>query len=698
MYKSTDKKACYFPPIISNGKITFAVDCEGSLNFKSSDFTKNFNAIGGKVFNTFGGEIYHAGRRSLIYHDGPKGDILSFGTFSFNNGSEITDWTQELYENKGFVESVCNYADGSEICSKSFIHPQYNLFAVQKHFIGTDRNISFTYKFNTLPPSLQRTLRFVEYTPIENGAKASFSIEGQDLYTGEVNLFFDRNVNVDIGEDFVTFSADIKNDEKITMFICLDDDLIKKDYKEENLRIISLAKEKGFDVLLNENINDWENYFSEGYVKTGNEKIDSAYRTALYHLRCYSTRWSIPTGISNAHWHGKYFAFDEYYGMFGLLTSGRLNLAKKVPEFRLKNCLSKAISRSSIYSFGKDTEDNRQARFCWETSEYGEELSPAGFWHDHVFHMAVIAQGAYQYYEYSGDTEFLEECYPMIRACAKFYTLNMLYHDTSGKVYLGKCTDLERLGPSVENAFMTSCGIIKTLECFASAAEILNHDKAYCDECKELVIKLRESLPNDGEKYVPFSGCTQKSIAIFSGKFPFDVLPDNDEKTLPAFEDYKKNELVYGNMYAVGGGISSWYASWKAEGYARLKMPEEAYNSLVQALVSVGVFNEMFEINEATRIQIPWFTTTSGVYLSAVNEMLIQSTQDNIYILPAYPRENANISFKLPVKGGSVAEVEICNGELISFNLIAENNIPPKKYNVYFGGKEYGTVTAKSSK
>ena len=51
-------------------------------------------------------------------------------------------------------------------------------------------------------------------------------------------------------------------------------------------------------------------------------------------------------------------------------------------------------------------------------------------------------------------------------------------------------------------------------------------------------------------------------------------------------------------MYPTGEAISPWYACWKASGYARAGLTDKAYEALIQSYKSVGVFGEMFEINE----------------------------------------------------------------------------------------------------
>ena len=240
-------------------------------------------------------------------------------------------------------------------------------------------------------------------------------------------------------------------------------------------------------------------------------------------------------------------------------------------------------------------------------------------------------------------------------------TKHMVYRDGES-LYIGKCTDLERLGSSVQNPFMTACGAIKLLECCFKAAEILGTDEEYANECRYVAKKLYESLPEENGIYVPHLNCKQKSIAVFAGKFPFDVL-NNEQKLLNAWEDYEQNGAKYGNMYPTGKGISPWYACWKAEGYARAKMTDKAYQSLKQAYSSSGVFDEMFEINEETVHGRPWFATAAGIFVSSVNDMLLQSDGKVIHIMPAFPH-SIDVSFRLAARGGVTVDATVKNGKI----------------------------------
>lgn len=103
----------------------------------------------------------------------------------------------------------------------------------------------------------------------------------------------------------------------------------------------------------------------------------------------------------------------------------------------------------------------------------------------------------------------------------------MLYESADGTLKAAKCTDLERLGESVPNGYMTMCAIIKTIRIFCETADILGLDDA-C-EYAELPDKLMTSLSNDGRKYIPYDGCSETSVGLMGGIYPFDVI-DKENK------------------------------------------------------------------------------------------------------------------------------------------------------------------------
>ncbi len=670
IYEKKLNSPTYFPPMVANGDLSLSVDPEGGTNFMETDF-------GG--MKAFDGYIYRAGRRLSITRKTPPAEMIGMGRLLFSEGSEMVDFSQELCENCGLVRSRAYYADGVEIETESFVLRGAGIYLVRKNFIGIgEKKVSFTYHFGSYSDRTEEVIASAKTEPAENGGKVSFKIFGQDIYRGEARFICLSGADVSLSERDVTLTVKAREGESLVFALLIEDSMDGDDYAERIGTEAALLFEKGYEELRAENEADWKEFFDLGFVKLGNERLNEVYRTALYHLRSYTTRWSIPVGLYPVCWSGKFFAFDEYYSAQALMEANRMELAKRVPDFRLNVCYNEAVRRAT------NGRDPKEALFHWQTSEYGHEVGTMGFWNEHIFHMAVVALGAWEYYQYSHDKEFLEKCYKMIRACAVYYTNHCLYKD-GDRYYIGKCTDLERMGPSVENPFMTVCGVIRTLECLVAAADELGaDDKAYRDECEFVAKKLRENLPQNDEMYIPYVGCAQKTIGMFSAKYPFDILEKDDEKMHAAWDDYILNEEKFGNCYAVGKKVSPWYACWKANGFARCGMGKEAYESAIQSLESVGVFGEMYEINEPGKRYRPWFTTAAGVFMSAIHNMLVQCDGETVDILPAYPIDE-DLSFRLAIRGGAVIDAEVKDGKLVRADITTRDG-SPASFKIKFKG------------
>ena len=59
IYHSKDKRSCYFPPLLSNGDISFAPDAEGVLDYVNDDFKP-------KMKYAFDGIVVRAGQNGLL--------------------------------------------------------------------------------------------------------------------------------------------------------------------------------------------------------------------------------------------------------------------------------------------------------------------------------------------------------------------------------------------------------------------------------------------------------------------------------------------------------------------------------------------------------------------------------------------------------------------------------------------------------
>ncbi len=685
-YCSNESRSDYFPPLLGNGDIALYLDCEGTLSFSRKAYRERGQTEGVRV-EAPSGTVYRAGRRLPVRRE-KHADLVPLAAFTFSAGSGIASFTQTLTEESASVSSCVTYADGVTVESRAFVPYDACIYALEKCFDGFTGKRRFSYTVGIVPDYMAEFRPYLteRHHKERDALWFDFTYLGQDIYKGHIAYYVDRPVTVTYTHGgMANLTFEVEAGERVAFYYCIEDDLMCEDARAVVRSYLADIRRKGFDRLFSENAALADAYMQKGYVRTGDDRLNAIYKSALYALRCYTTKhYSIPVGISNVHWDARYFGFDEYYSFLGLIGSCHSELAVRVPEYRRRLCYEAGISRH-------DHAKRDAVHFSWESGEYGNELAPPGHWYEHVFHMAMVAIGAFDYYEYTGDIESLRLNFPMIRAAAKFYTRHMLYRD-GARVYLGKCTDLERLGSSIENAFMSTCGVINTLEVLVRAADILETDREYRDECAETARRLRESLPVSDGRYIPYPGCKDRSIAVYSCVYPFRVTDASDEKRAAAWMDFEENGGAFGNMYDCGGkGINPWYAAWKAEAYARIGDSEKAYVALRQAYHSVGAFNEMFEMNEESLHYRPWFSTAAGMFLSAANEMLLQSDGDRITLLPAFS-DGADVSFRLAARGGRTVTAEVKNGDVLSVTVTDKNGVPDSSVAVYYKGKRIKSI------
>jgi hypothetical protein len=152
--------------------------------------------------------------------------------------------------------------------------------------------------------------------------------------------------------------------------------------------------------------------------------------------------------------------------------------------------------------------------------------------------------------------------------------------------------------------------------------------------------------------------------------FPYPVFDSGDLLQRNAVYDFVNEGKASGNMYPVGKSMCAWYAGWLASALDLLGDRIEPARLLKDAANEAGCFSDLFEINEPEVRMHPWFSTASGNYIYAMNQMLVQSTDDLIRIAPAVPESWNDFSFKLACYGNLVAEVKVLDGKIEGLILI----------------------------
>lgn len=571
----------YNPNALGNGDLSLLVDFTGGT------------APAGYCYNQqMRTGIWRAGYRL----NSPGWDLVDFGYFEhvLAGAGAIVDWKQTLHVTEAGTSVETVYENGACVRTHVYCLLNSNLIVIRKDVTGVE---TFKMHYHFSP-------RRTEIVPLD-GSRTAYQIDTFQPMRGTIAFLSAEGLESRRTNTDVTFECGAGEH---VFYLAFDKESEELALSHSEAELFSLHKAA------------WASYWAESNVPTAGvpAKVLEVARTSEYHLRISSTKWSIPTGIYPAHWHGRYFGFDEYFNVCGLLAAGHCKTAKKVVHFRRAH-LSAACQRAHSY-FNTVAQ---AARYVWETLEVpGLEGAPQGFWIEHIFHESNIALEAWYCYQFEEDREFLENvAYPVMRGCAEYFRTFCITEKGDGRIVIGKCTDLERLGAARENPFMTTCGAIATFKAVAEASQILGVDEDMRGVWSGLAEGLLQTLPvsDDGTAYIPYPGCTDKSIALLSGLFPYPCLPVDDARQRKGIEDFVASESTFGNMYPVGKSLCTWYAGWKALAFQRLGEHEIAKTVVNQMAEETGCFSEVFEILETGHH--PWFTTGEGTLLQAICEV-----------------------------------------------------------------------------